>query len=239
MKTGQVMDRYNALLRERPNFHSNYSGDKVIQSEVFNWGLDPEVLSWILEAVTPNSRTLETGCGYSTVVFSILESEHLTISPFVEEHRAIQGWCSRNGISTAQVNFVAHPSQDVVAMMQSGPPLDLILIDGDHAFPAPFIDWYYTAERLKPGGYLIVDDTHLVPCTILREFLKTEQSRWKLVTEIGRTSIFARTTSEPVVRGLWWGRQPFCATRKRSRLGRIKRKIGKFLTNPEDAIWWV
>ena len=22
---------------------------------------------------------------------------------------------------------------------------DLVLIDGDHAFPMPFIDWYYTA----------------------------------------------------------------------------------------------
>jgi hypothetical protein len=39
--------------------------------------------------------------------------------------------------------------------------LDLVLIDGDHAFPASFIDWYYTAEQVKLGGYVIVDDTNL------------------------------------------------------------------------------
>lgn len=238
MKTGEAMDHYNALLREQPNFHASYAGDRVIQSEVFNWGLDPEVLAWILERVAPNSKTLETGCGYSTVVFSILGSEHVTISPFVEEHRAIQHWCSRNQISTERVSFVAHSSQDVTATMQGGPPLDLVLIDGDHAFPAPFIDWYYTAERVKLGGYLIVDDTNLITGTILRDFLKMEHGRWDLVTDIGRTSIFARSTVESVVRGLWWGLQPFCAKRKRSGLRRIKRKISQFLTNSEDAIWW-
>ena len=238
MKTSELMDRYNALLREQPNFHADYAGDRLIQSEVFNWRLNPEVLLWMLEGVAPNSRTLETGCGYSTVVFSLLGSEHITISPFVEEHQAIQRWCSRNQISTNRVTFVARTSQDVIATMQGGPPLDLVLVDGDHAFPTPFIDWYYTAERLKPGGYLIVDDTNLITGTILRDFLKMERGRWDLVTEIGTTAIFARATGESVVRGLWWGLQPFCATRKRSRLRRIKRKVGRFLTNSEDAIWW-
>lgn len=238
MKTSEGMDRYNALLREQPNFHAHYAGDRLIQSDVFNWGLNPDVLSWMLEGVAPNSSTLETGCGYSTVVFSILGSEHITISPFAAEHQAIQRWCGRNQISTERVSFVAHPSQDAIATMQNGPPLDLILIDGDHAFPAPFIDWYYTAERLKPGGYLIVDDTNLITGTILRDFLKMERGRWDLVAEIGTTAIFVRATGESVARGLWWGLQPFCATRKRSRLRRIKRKIGRFLTNSEDAIWW-
>ena len=238
VQTGEAMDRYNALLQEQPSFHSNYSGDRVIQSEVFNWGLDKEVLSWILKNVAPNSRTLETGCGYSTVVFSILESEHVTISPFAEEHKAIQSWCSRNRISTEHVSFVASPSQDAIGKMQDGPPLDLVLIDGDHAFPAPFIDWYYTAERLKRGGYLIVDDTNLIACAILRDFLKMEHGRWDLAAEIGRTSIFVKTTAELVVRGIWWGRQSFCATRKRSLLRRIGRKIGRLVTNPGDAMWW-
>ena len=30
--------------------------------------------------------------------------------------------------------------------------LDLVLIDGDWSFPVPFIDWYYTPDKLKVGA---------------------------------------------------------------------------------------
>jgi hypothetical protein len=237
MKTGEAEDHYKALLHEKPSFHADCMGDKVLQSEVSNWGLEPEILEWILKRVAPDSNTLETGCGYSTVVFSILGTKHVTISPFIEEHQAIQNWCNRKQISTERVDFIARNSQDAIVAMQDGVPLDLVLIDGDHAFPAPFIDWYYTAERVRPGGYVIVDDTHLITGTILRDFLKMERGRWDLITEMGKTSIFVKVTAKPVVRGLGFGFQRFCDKPKRSRLQRIKRKIGRLLSNPEDAIW--
>ena len=115
-----MMGHLHTSVRELPSFHADYAGDRVIQPKVFNWALTPDVLEWILKTVAPDSRTLETGCGYSTVGFSILGTEHLAISPFVEEQQTIKSWCSRKQISTERVSFIARGSQDVIATMQRG-----------------------------------------------------------------------------------------------------------------------
>jgi hypothetical protein len=50
------------------------------------------------------------------------------------------------------------------------PPLDIVLIDGAHAFPFPFLDWYFTASALKAGGLLVIDDVQIATGTILADF---------------------------------------------------------------------
>ena len=59
---------------------------------------------------------------------------------------------------------------------------DLALIDGRHGFPQPFLDWYYIAEALKIGGYVVIDDLHVWVCETLMEFLLAEKD-WKLAHE--------------------------------------------------------
>jgi predicted O-methyltransferase YrrM len=238
MQTTEVINKYKKLLSERPNFHAHYENEKVLQSEVFNWAISPEVLDWLMEHLEPDMKTLETGCGYTTVVFSMLRTEHVVISPFAEEHEAIKRWCERHEIMADRTQWVARASQDAIATLQNGPPLDLVLVDGDHAFPVPFMDWYYTAERVKKGGYLLIDDTQLITGTILRDFLERERERWRLVVEIGKTVIFQKETTEPVVRGLQFRRQPFCAPRERNLVRRIRRKLGRLLVHRDDALWW-
>lgn len=95
---------------------------------------------------------------------------------------------------------------------KSKPPLDLVLIDGDHAFPSPFIDWYYTADRINKGGYVIVDDTQLSTGRILHDFLCLEKKRWKLHRVIGKTSIFKKMASGNVAEGIFWIQQPFVSS---------------------------
>jgi Methyltransferase domain len=199
--------------------------------------LSQDVLDWFLGNVKAGAKTLETGCGYSSVVFSIVGAEHVVISPFAEEHDAIKQWCSANGIVTDHTRFIPKPSQEVLPSLDVA-ELDLVLIDGDHAFPAPFIDWYYTADRMRHGGRMVVDDTQITTGTILHEFLRMEHGRWKLEKEIGKTSIFVKETTGSAVRVEWFGLQPFCAKRTRGLARRIRRKIGKTLVHPDDAIFW-
>jgi hypothetical protein len=229
--------KYARLLAECPKFHAQFGENSAIVVKAVNHSLSQGVLDWFFHNVKPGSKTLETGSGYSSVVFSIVHANHIAISPFAEEHDAIKQWCAASGIATDETRFIAKPSQEVLPNLKDQ-DFDLVLIDGDHAFPAPFIDWYYTADRLKEGGRMIVDDTHLVTGTILREFLRMERGRWELEVEIDKTSIFRRVTSGSAVQVEWFGLQPFCAKRNRGLAQRIRRKLAKTIAHPDDAIFW-
>jgi predicted O-methyltransferase YrrM len=197
------------LLQDQPKFHAVYNDVTLVEEDCCNWSIDPTILEWIAQNVQPGFATLETGCGYSSVAFAVAGARHTVLSPIAAEHAAIQRWCAAQSIDLSQVEFLAQASQDVIHSLPQT-PLDVVLIDGDHAFPMPLIDWYYTAERVKEGGMMLVDDTQIITGKILKDFLAMETDRWKLVGDFDKTSVFQRITSNPVTRGVWFGMQPYC-----------------------------
>jgi hypothetical protein len=66
-----------------------------------------------------------------------------------------------------------------------------VLIDGAHGFPIPFLDWYYTADRLNVGGLLAIDDTEIWTGHVLKMFLMAEPE-WKLEADYGPRSVIFR-----------------------------------------------
>lgn len=190
------------LFAQRPAFHGEVDAGSA------NYAITREVCDWIGANVPEGSRTLETGCGYSTVSFLCRSAAHSVYSPFAGEHELIQRWCHTQGIPTDHVTFVAQPSQHALPG-RSRERLDVVLIDGDHAFPAPFIDWYYLADDVAEGGILMVDDTHLTTGRILRDFLIAERTRWKLERELGKTAVFRRTGKGSIAMGMSWEDQPY------------------------------
>lgn len=215
-------DKFDKLLQEHPSFHGREeAGSK-------NYALRPGSLQWIMQNAKDGWHSLETGCGYSTICCALSSTKHITISPFPQEHQLIANWCRDNEIDTSHVQFIASSSQDVIHHLELS-QLDLVLIDGDHAFPAPFIDWYYTADLLNPGGFVIVDDTNLTTGAILKDFLLAEEERWKPHTEFKNTSIFQKITDKPVAKGISWVHQPYCQKndRPQSFLAKVVGKIYK------------
>ena len=200
------------LFTERPNFHGRAT---ILQ----NWQLPDDVLQWLDMHVQRGQRTLETGCGYSTVLFALKGARHMVISPTVEEHERIRGWCEVNEIDVSNLDFKLSRSEELLPVMEPE-PLDLVLIDGWHAFPAPIVDWFFTAKRLVVNGYVIVNDTHLKPVRILRGFLEMERGRWELVARFKRTDIL-RKVSPHVFIGEWYT-QPYCAKNRLRILMRTK-----------------
>lgn len=179
-------------------------------SDVFmNWQLGREALALILERVGAGDRTLETGCGYSTVAFALAGANHTVVSPVALEHDRIRAWCAANGVSTEAVTFVVEHSQNALPQLDGG-PLDFVLIDGAHAFPLPFVDWYYTATRLRVGGLVMVDDTQLKTGEILRDFLRAESARWRGVSDLPMTAVFEKLSGDIIPEQDWCG-QPYCA----------------------------
>lgn len=157
------------LIAELPMFHGRENAGTQ------QYAITHDILQWINNNLQRDSVTLETGCGYSTVVFMLYSKVHYAISPFWQEHEEIKKWCADKGVSIENTKFIESASQEIIHSLQFEEELDMVLIDGDHAFPAPFIDWYYTADKIKKHGILIVDDTQLITGKILKEFLLEEK----------------------------------------------------------------
>ena len=71
----------------------------------------------------------------------------------------------------------------------------------------PYIDWYYTADRLKVGGLLVLDDTQLGPVHVLKEFLSKEPE-WQLEENfLPRSAVFRKVRPGSCVKNEFW--QPY------------------------------
>lgn len=172
------------------------------------FGLAPEVLRWIDERVSAESRTLETGCGLSTAMFARAGADHTCVVPAASEIAALRVWASERDISLDRVRFVEAPSDQVLPTLDLG-ELDLVLVDGSHSFPVPFIDWYYTEKALKVGGTMVIDDTQIWTGRVLRDFLRGEPG-WTTAEEWPARSV-AFTKGAEAKAARMWKRQPYVA----------------------------
>jgi predicted O-methyltransferase YrrM len=203
-----------SLISERPMLHAG------------QWAIDPAVLNWIAGAVQPGMLTLETGAGHSTIAFLAAGADHTAISPAPEEHKRISEWCGDHGINH-RASFIDARSQDVLPTLQVG-ELDVVLLDGWHAFPIPMLDWYFTAPKLAVGGRMIIDNTEIKPVRILADFLRAEEGRWALETQFRATAVFRKIAADVVDTGEWYT-QPYSATPIMSPPERARRLFGRML----------
>jgi predicted O-methyltransferase YrrM len=198
---------YAELMQQQPKLHGRRTSSGGYEAGG-DWSLSPATLQWLVDHIEPGFRTLETGCGYSTVVFAAWECRHDVISPLHEEHAAISEWCREHGVTVESVRYHVGPSQRILPALPPT-PLDLVLVDGDHAVPAPLIDYYYTADRLVKGGVMLVDDVQLRSVQQLCEFLDAEKERWEPAGQVARTAIYRKRVEGNVAEGVHFQQQPF------------------------------
>jgi predicted O-methyltransferase YrrM len=181
-----VSGALDRLLADAPALHGPPGPGEITH------GLLEPALRFIDRMITPGSRTLETGSGYSTILFAATGAQHTCIVPNPQEVDRIRAYCAEHQISVERVDFRLEASERLLPSLELE-PLDLVLIDGSHSFPQVFIDWFYTAAALKPGGHLLIDDVHVWAGRVLRDFLRAEPE-WALVTEYrGRTAVLRKT----------------------------------------------
>jgi hypothetical protein len=159
----------------------------------------------------------------------------LTVPSFQENPGALvdilKTYCNHRSISLETISFQIAPSQQYLPSYDGG-PLDLVLIDGCHSFPSPFIDWYYTEKHLAIGGVLVIDDVHIWTGDTLRRFLKADTC-WKHVRDIPpRTSAFRKIKNGSSDAA--WDGQPF--VRSRSRVGALSQGIQHLRFRASDMI---
>jgi hypothetical protein len=162
---------------------------RVHRGGAVTWMVDEDIARFLYRTVSEGMSTLETGVGLSTVIFAMRGTEHIAITPQQEEVDRIKDFCRFHSISTDRLRFFVGFSEDLLPTLDL-PQLDLVLIDGGHGFPVPYIDWRYTAGHLNVGGKMIIDDCQLDTGAVLRDFLRAEAAWAEEQNFFGRTSVF-------------------------------------------------
>ena len=198
-----AVDILNSIVKERPFVHPRKDGGQRCI------GLDKNVLNYLFDVLKPTMQTLETGCGLSTLVFALAGCLHTAIVPneahIIETKKAAKDL----GVSFDSVDFIVARSENCLPHFTHSKSLDVVLIDGGHAFPIPFIDWFYTNRILEEGGLLFIDDIDLKTINILYSFLE-QQPEWELLKVIHKTAVY-RKLEKTEIEDVWdyWQKQPF------------------------------
>lgn len=158
---------------------------------------DSSVLLAIAEVLPDGPlRTLETGCGKSTIMFSNLSARHLV---FAYDDRNLEGssvdMVQQNSDFRADVTtFVYGPTQQTLPRHQFADDdlFDVILIDGPHGYPFPDLEYALLYERLKPGAILILDDVHIPSIGRMYDILR-EDRMYEEVGVFATTGLLKRT----------------------------------------------
>jgi predicted O-methyltransferase YrrM len=167
------------------------------------WGLAWEALAFIERTVEPGMATLETGAGASTIVFAARGADHEALTPSAEEAERIEAECARRGISTERVRFRIGSSPEVLRAWE-GRPLDLVLVDGAHAFPYPTLDWWFLAPHVKVGGLILLDDAYMPPVAAVVDHVRGSAA-WTLEEPASFRTAVARKLAEEVPDPEWKG----------------------------------
>lgn len=188
------------LLLAQPKMHTGPA------SQPFSWQLADNLLHFIDAHVGAKAKTLEIGAGVSTILFALKGASHVCIVPAEDEVARIKAFCRDHDISLDNLKFEVDRSDRCLPRLDVN-GLDLVLIDGAHGFPIPFIDWWYTADRLKVGGLLLIDDTEVWTGYVLKMFLMAEPD-WKLEADFApRSVVFQKVKEDGLGRNEW--EQPY------------------------------
>lgn len=188
------------LIKERPKLHIDRWGKPA------SWGVEAQVLSYLQAQAPRGGKTIETGAGISTLTFAMLGCQHTAIMPSEPVRDNVLGFMKERGIDGSTIKIICEKSQYFLPTYAET-DFDLVLIDGDHSFPMPAIDYYYLSKKLKVGGTLIIDNVELWSGDILKKFLLLEPE-WKFTVNLGlRAAVFKKVQDTSADKG--WAGQPY------------------------------
>lgn len=152
------------------------------------------------------TRSVETGTGKSTLLFSHLSAHHTVFAKDDTSNgdslRLVQ---DSPILRSSAVEFVVGPTQKTVPQYEFANHIQLAFIDGPHGYPFPDLEYYFIYPHITTNGLLIVDDINIPTVFNLVQFLK-EDKMFEMIEVVRTTAFFRRTATEvfdPFGDG-WW-----------------------------------
>lgn len=149
----------------------------------------PEALSAILNR-GPFRVSAETGCGGSTVILSNISERHVAFA-IEGEHRTISALRAHPSLRAESVVFVEGETRHTVPKYELRDELDLLLLDGPHAYPLPQVEFAHLFPLVRMGGWLVIDDIQIPSVNELFRFLRSDPEV-RLEEIVVRTAFFRR-----------------------------------------------
>jgi precorrin-6B methylase 2 len=168
--------------------------DLIERARAFHpWdAMSPAALSGILRR-GPFRSSAETGCGGSTIVLSHASDRHIAFA-IEGEDRTITELHQQSDLRVGNVIFVEGETRDTLPRYPFEGELDLVLLDGPHAYPLPQVEFAYLYPRIRPGGWLVIDDIQIPSVYELLRFLRKESS--VVLEEVAvRTAFFQKVSA--------------------------------------------
>jgi len=155
-------------------------------------------------------RIAETGTGLSTMVFLALDPEFvISVSPAPELHERTRAEAVNRGIDVAPLRFVDDRSETALPLLAlvESVELDVGFIDGNHGWPAVFVDFCYLNRMLRPGGLMFIDDVQVYAVAQLVCLLREQQPHYEFVSIDSKMATFRKGLDLPYLPD--WRMEPF------------------------------
>jgi hypothetical protein len=138
-------------------------------------------------------RSIETGCGATTLLLSHLSENH-TVFALDAGTGSVTNVRLSPLLRRETVTFVEAPSQISLPQFPFPGPLQLALLDGPHAYPFPELEYYFTYPHLDTGALLVIDDIQIPTINNLFQFLRRD-AMFQLDEVVRSTAFFSRTNA--------------------------------------------
>lgn len=140
-------------------------------------------------------HSAETGCGATTLLISHLSQDHTV---FALDVGASVSNARRSPLLRGQVvTFVEGPSQIMLQQHRFREKLQLVLLDGPHAYPFPDLEYYFLYPHLEAGALFILDDLQIPTINNLFRFLRRDRM-FQLDEVVRNTAFFTGTDAQAV-----------------------------------------
>lgn len=195
-----------ALLDDHPLLHRDRNGAPK------DGGLTRGMARRFTEELTAldRPRIVETGTGLSTLLFLCLDpAQVISIAPAPDLHERALAEAEARGIDVSPLRLIADCSETALPLLALVEELEIDagFIDGNHGWPAVFVDFCYLNRMLRPGGLMFVDDLQLFPVAQLVCLLRQQQPHYELVAIEGKMATFRKVLDLPYLPD--WRMEPF------------------------------
>lgn len=177
-----------------------------------------KTLDGYLRDYGPVTRSVETGTGRTSLLLSHHSSDHtiFTIDDSGDGDSLVRVQESPL-LDKDSTTFVLGPTQRTL-QAHNFEPLDVVYLDGPHAYPFPELEYWAVYPHLRAGGLLIIDDVQIPTIANMYQVLRSDRMYHEL--EVIDDCAFLRRSDEPALDpyGEGWWQQDYNLRRSNAHL---------------------